>query len=215
MKNLRGTDWGRDKLVEKYSSYDLPYIIVTADVDVSKLYRFSKENDLSFYTAMIYCVMDTVNSIKNFHYRIKEDGQPVFCDKLTASFTYLPSGWEQFYVVNIPFEKGIVDFCKKAKNQAEAMAQDTDLEVMHSGDNLGIIYMSVLPWIKYSQFVRTIEHGGKDNIPRISWGKFEKCESGKMMMPLSVQVHHALMDGLHVGMFYDKLQQLLNAIYEK
>jgi chloramphenicol O-acetyltransferase len=29
-------------------------------------------------------------------------------------------------------------------------------------------------------------------------------------MPLSVQGHHALMDGLHVGMFYRDFQDLLD-----
>jgi len=30
-------------------------------------------------------------------------------------------------------------------------------------------------------------------------------------MPLNVQVHHALMDGLHVGRFYAKVQDDLDA----
>jgi chloramphenicol O-acetyltransferase type A len=29
-------------------------------------------------------------------------------------------------------------------------------------------------------------------------------------MPLSVQVHHALMDGIHVGRYYEKFQAYLD-----
>jgi chloramphenicol O-acetyltransferase type A len=34
--------------------------------------------------------------------------------------------------------------------------------------------------------------------------------SGKTLMPLSVQGHHAVVDGLHVGRFYDAFQKLLD-----
>jgi chloramphenicol O-acetyltransferase type A len=30
------------------------------------------------------------------------------------------------------------------------------------------------------------------------------------MMPLSVQVHHALMDGLHVGRYYERVGQYMS-----
>lgn len=72
--------------------------------------------------------------------------------------------------------------------------------------------MSCIPWIHYTHFVRTVEHGGKDNIPRISWGKYIQDKDGKMIMPFSVQVHHALMDGYHVGMYFEKMEAWLDSI---
>ena len=33
---------------------------------------------------------------------------------------------------------------------------------------------------------------------------------GRLLMPLSVQVHHSFVDGLHVGKFADLLQNYLN-----
>ena len=47
-----------------------------------------------------------------------------------------------------------------------------------------------------------------DSVPRFAWGKF--FEDGEFLkMPLSVQAHHALMDGIHVGRFYAKVQDYL------
>ena len=206
---MNETGFGRDKLVEKYSTYDFPYIVVTADINIRKLYDFAKANQVSFYTTMIYCVMKTANDIPNFHYRIGKDNKIELFEKLTASFTYLPDGWDQFYVVDIPFDGDIIEFSRFAKERAEEKGKCDEHEVMHSAGNPAIIYMSVMPWIRYTQFVRTIHHAGKDCVPRISWGKFNKTEDG-MMMPVSVQVHHALMDGYHVGMFYEKLQELID-----
>ena len=48
-----------------------------------------------------------------------------------------------------------------------------------------------------------------DSIPRFAWGKF--FEDGKRLkMPLSVQGHHALMDGLHMSKFYAGVQEYLD-----
>jgi chloramphenicol O-acetyltransferase type A len=34
--------------------------------------------------------------------------------------------------------------------------------------------------------------------------------NGKRTMPMSVHVHHALVDGLHIGQYIDCYQELLN-----
>ena len=92
------------------------------------------------------------------------------------------------------------------------MAHEAEHAYMHGKDEVEILYMSCIPWIHYTHFVRTVEHGGKDNIPRISWGKYLRDKEGKMTMPFSVQVHHALMDGYHVGMYFEKMEAWLDSI---
>jgi chloramphenicol O-acetyltransferase type A len=36
--------------------------------------------------------------------------------------------------------------------------------------------------------------------------------NGRKQMPVSIHVHHALMDGFHVGQYIDLYQQLLSEI---
>jgi chloramphenicol O-acetyltransferase type A len=43
----------------------------------------------------------------------------------------------------------------------------------------------------------------------MSFGKMTESD-GKLTMPVSVHVHHALIDGLHVGQYIDLFQQLMN-----
>ncbi|MBT3222360.1 MAG: hypothetical protein HN348_25075 [Proteobacteria bacterium] len=45
-----------------------------------------------------------------------------------------------------------------------------------------------------------------DSVPRISWGKFVK-EGSRTRMPLAVQVHYALVDGRHVGRFFQQFDE--------
>jgi chloramphenicol O-acetyltransferase type A len=46
-------------------------------------------------------------------------------------------------------------------------------------------------------------------VPRFAWGKFFD-EGERRKMPLGVQAHHALMDGVHVGRFYETVQDYLD-----
>jgi chloramphenicol O-acetyltransferase type A len=50
--------------------------------------------------------------------------------------------------------------------------------------------------------------GRGDSIPRIVFGKFAK-HGERTVMPISVEVHHALMDGLHVGRYLNRLEEVL------
>lgn len=209
MKWIDAENWSRMSLLDKYSSYMFPYINIGAELDVTNLYHFAKNNHLSFYLAMIHAATKIALEIENFKYRMI-DGQPVLCESLTPVFTYLPKGEEQFYLVEQPFEENLIAFCQKGKAKAEAMDHETEHSYMYGKEAVEILYMTCIPWIRYTHFVRTIEKGGEDNIPRISWGKYAMDKDGKVTMPFSVQVHHAMMDGYHVGMYFEKLEAYLS-----
>ena len=59
--------------------------------------------------------------------------------------------------------------------------------------------------MQYTHFVRTIARSGVDSNPKMSWGKYFQ-QNGRVLTPFSVQVHHGLMDGFHIGRFYETLQ---------
>lgn len=44
-----------------------------------------------------------------------------------------------------------------------------------------------------------------DSVPKISVGKIIP-QGDQLLMPVSVHVHHALVDGYHVGQFFEILQ---------
>ncbi|MBQ4580828.1 MAG: hypothetical protein IJA83_09245 [Clostridia bacterium] len=68
-------------------------------------------------------------------------------------------------------------------------------------------FISTLPWLHYTQLIQPVNCGEESN-PRITWGKYQADASGRMMMPLSVLVHHALADGLHIARFYEAFDRV-------
>jgi len=69
--------------------------------------------------------------------------------------------------------------------------------------------MTAIPWVSFTSFMHPLHVHPVDSIPRFAWGK--TFEEGKCLkMPLSVQGHHAVMDGVHVGKFYGELKGYLD-----
>ena len=63
-------------------------------------------------------------------------------------------------------------------------------------------------FLTYTHISHTIS-GKKDiSTPLFDWGKFREV-GGKLLMPVSVQVHHSFVDGLHLGKFAERLQKYL------
>lgn len=72
-----------------------------------------------------------------------------------------------------------------------------------------VMYVTSIPWISFTNITHPIHLSPIDSVPRFAWGKYFESE-GKILMPLSVQVHHALMDGYHVGRYFEIIQGLFD-----
>lgn len=70
-----------------------------------------------------------------------------------------------------------------------------------------IIHFSAIPWIRFTSVSHPRKFGLRDSIPKITMGKYYHA-GDRMMIPVSVHVHHALADGLHVGQFLTSLEEL-------
>ena len=47
--------------------------------------------------------------------------------------------------------------------------------------------------------------------PVITWGKYE-LERERYIMPLTMNIHHAVADGFHLSRFFNEVQELINSI---
>ncbi|MCD8217816.1 MAG: hypothetical protein LUD01_07205 [Clostridiales bacterium] len=212
MKKISDIEWDRENLVKKYAPYSFPYINLGVELDVTDLYHFSKQNGFSFYCAMMHTAVQAALEIKNFRYRIIEK-QPMYCEKLDPVFTHIEKGRENFMLIHGDYCDDIREFCREtALKMRQAEVSDDHPIKISSEDSAEILYVTCIPWVKYTHFVRTIENPNKDFIPRLSWGKYETDANGRILMPFSVQVHHALMDGYHVGKYLQRVQEIINSI---
>lgn len=156
---------------------------------------------------MTYLVTQAVNEVENLRYTIRDDS--VFLlDKRTPSFTELKKGSEQFQIITCPCKGTLADFCRAAKERSEA--QTSFLET--SSETNDLIYISCLPWFDLTCCTNERQVDIDDAIPRITWGKYIRQENGRETLGLSIEVNHRLVDGVHLGRFYESLQNKINEL---
>jgi chloramphenicol O-acetyltransferase type A len=66
----------------------------------------------------------------------------------------------------------------------------------------------VIPWVSFSGLLHARRIPSDDSIPKIVFGKHH-LRDGSRRLPISIEAHHALMDGLEVGQFLERFQELL------
>lgn len=201
-------NWERKHVYESYVGTDLPYIIVTAEIDVTKLHRLAKAEGFSFYFAMVCIASKAADSIENFHYRII-DGKPAYTESVTPIATHLQPGKDVFIMVECDPYDDVKTFAKENRIKADIPLDPGNPRHPEARDD--IYNFSAIPWIRYTGFVRTIAKLGQDSNPKFTLGKYEK-KGEQILLPFSVQTHHGLMDGRHVGLFYERLQSMLDEI---
>ena len=197
--------WSRKIHCAIFRNYVEPNFCVTFEVDVTNFYKKIKSQNLSFTLSMVYAVCKCGNEIENFRYRFL-NGKIVLFDKIDTAFTLLDTETELFKVVNVPFIENLQEYVELAKKLSDAQKEYFTAPLGND-----IFQCSPLPFLTYTHISHTIS-GKKDNAtPLFDWGKFRAVE-GKLFMPLSVQVHHSFVDGLHIGKFADRLQKFLNEL---
>ncbi len=200
--------WDRKDYFNMYLGTDFPYINVGANLDITNLLAFCGKRDLPSYLTMVFSAHHVAARITNFRYRIK-DGRPILNDKIHASFTYMPKGRDLFINVTPEYADDITTFLKNAREMIAR--QGTDLGLSRLRGRYDIIGYSAIPWIQYTHFIRSIAKMGVDSNPKVTWGKYFK-EGDHVLMPFSVQVHHGLMDGLHVGRYFEMVQRYIDEL---
>lgn len=205
-QKLNINTWNRKEHFLFFSQMEEPFFGVTIAVDCTKAYKKAKELGISFFSYYLHKTLVAVNSIEPFRYRIAENEVYIF-DRIDASATILRED-KTFGFSLIEFDENVLEFAEITKREIARIQTTTGLLTREYPENL--IHFSALPWINFTSFSHARSFTWPDSCPKISFGKMMD-ENGKKTMSMSLHVHHALMDGYHVGEFISLLEKLMNA----
>ncbi len=210
MSELDMNAWERRDAYQYFSSFSNPFYMVSFRLDVSDLYRYTKERGLSFYAGMIWVCTEALNRVEAFHMTVR-DGKPVRLPRRDPSFTALKPGAEQFHIVTMEHMEDMDAFCRTADRLSKT--QYRFLEEEKESDQL--IYYSCLPWIDLTAMTneRNLSAPGAldDSIPRLCWGKYTE-ENGRKTLGVSMEVNHRLIDGVHIGRFAEQFADITSGL---
>lgn len=208
MKELDIENWNRKRQYEFFSSYEDPFFQLTANLDVTNLYAFCKKHELSFSLACIYVAIKCINEIPEFKLRIK-DGKVVQYDVVPIGSTVLNDD-NTFSFCDFPFSNSIFEFDSNGKEIIKKHKEGVTFDPQE--DEVQMVHCSTLPWVSFTGFkhARKGDEAGK-GIPKLVFGGLFD-ENNIKKIPFSVEVHHALLDGYHVGLLFKNMQQLINEL---
>ena len=181
-----------------------------ATVDVTKTLNYCKNNQLSFFICSLFLLGYTANQIEPLRYRINNNEVDMH-DDIEISCTVLNSD-ESFSFCEFGACNNFDVFYQQAEQQLAKIKNGyKSLKPSNKKDNK--IFCSVLPWLHFTSFSHAQKQSKYDSTPRIVMGKYKESHN-EIAMPVSVEVHHALVDGLHVAQYFEKLQHNFNHLFD-
>lgn len=183
---------------------------MTASIDVTKLLDFCHTNGYQFYPVVIYCVTKVLNKIENFRMYKDEQENLYVWDKIIPNYTIFHEDDKTFSDCWSDFSEDFDIFYKNITDDMQTFKHKKGIKVK---DNLPPYFycISCVPWVSFSGCNSRVTNGEPSYFPIITIGKYEKSKT-KTTMPMNVTIAHAVCDGYHVGLFFEYLQDEINAL---
>ena len=199
--------WPRRPHYEFFRAFEQPFWNVCFDVDVTRLVECCRApGGPSLFLSSLHLSLSAINAVENLRYRLR-DGAVVEHDVVHGGSTVLRPD-QTFAFAYFDYHPSFPVFQAAGREVLAAVKEGPPrLEPRPERDDM--IHYSVLPWLSFSSFTHARRDEGGDSVPRVVLGRFTQKE-GRERMPVSIEVHHALVDGLHVGRFAELLQSLLD-----
>ena len=179
---------------------------VTARIDVTALVEHSRKTNTKFYINFLYILSKVMNSREDYRmgylwetndlicYDVINPTQYVFHDDTetcTPVYTKYYEDYEMFY-------KNALEDVERAKKTRE---YGLDMEKHPNWFDA-----SYISWLSYDSLNIELPDGYLFFAPIINWGKYRE-EGGRLVMPVSVRLNHAIADGYLVANVFRLLQK--------
>ena len=198
MKRIDMANYPRRAHFEHFIGMAYPYVGVTVEADVTELLALCRAKGYSFYLMVLHAAALAADEVPEFRRRI-DHGGIVEYDECPTSHTELkPDG--TYAYCTLRHRMPLAEYLQMAEAARTAARESGSIE--EEADVQSMYFISTLPWLHYTALIQPVCCGEESN-PRITWGKYQANAEGRVMLPLSVLVHHALADGLHIAQFYE------------
>lgn len=184
--------WPRRPAFDLFRGYAEPFFNLCAEVEVGPTRAHCRNAGLSFHLACWYACQEVVNGLEPFRYRLR--GERVWIHPRIHVAMTVAGPEETFRFCHVPYAARFADFIAIA-------AEGERLDDRPEDD--ACIYGTTIPWLRFTSIAHA-RSGRHESVPKIAFGR---VDGGRM--PVSVEVHHALMDGIHAARFFERFEALL------
>jgi chloramphenicol O-acetyltransferase type A len=204
MKIIELDTWPRRSQYLFFREVANPHFALTATVDATRLIMVDKPAGVPVFNAALHAIMGAANAVPEL--RTRFSGEVIREHERVHASVTVPIEGERFAFCDVPFSNDWAEFDKNCRREVERAKRQDTLKDEVAGEE-DWIYLTCLPWLAFTAMTHPVD-GPEDCIPRIAWGKIER-DGERWRMPVAIQVHHALVDGRHLGLFFEELDERL------
>lgn len=184
-------------------------IEVTVKLDVTEAVAMCKKDGICFQSFLLFKIGQAINEIENFRYDIF-DGKLIRWERIIPTFCFFNNSSKLFYTLCVDMADNFHEFdiCYQKEKK-----QYADCKTLFPQKNvpMNIFNVSCIPWLHFEHFSSNFKKMENRIVKMITIGKYKE-ENEKLMLPLTIQVSHAIADGYHVALLVDNLQKELNLV---
>ncbi|WP_439635316.1 CatA-like O-acetyltransferase [Oceanicaulis sp.] len=193
-----------------FDAMDDPRLNVTAELMAPDFVTAAKARALPPFAVLFHAISGASLDVDAFRWRLTDQGEPFRINALLPSYTVQNTqGHVNFSYV--PFTEDLDAFVKAYhadKHEAEtATGMRTNVK---AAPECGQLYCTGLPFLRFTSIEHPRSGGGAlAATPNIAAGQWRREAEGQLSLPLSVQTHHGLVDGVHVAAYFDAVRDRL------
>lgn len=202
------SQWKRKEHFQAFQSFAKSTFSQTVQLDITALLKTVKCNGYKFHPTFIHIITRLINAHTEFRMAMK-DGELIIWDVIHPGYTLFHEETETFSSLWSYYHEDLSQFL-----------QTYSEDVAHYGDDLSyfpkgfienMFFVSANPWVSFTSFDLNVANIDNFFAPVFTMGKYY-TQGEKVLMPLAIQVHHAVCDGFHVGRLLNELQQYCYAV---
>ena len=203
-QEINPKDTNRALAFELWMKSPMPMVTLTKTIDVTRLYKVSRQRGLKFNMLLCWSIGNAALRIEEF-YMLPQNGKlykfdrmaiNVIVDNVMGGLSFcdiaVTDNLELFNVNYLHLTKTISQTCQDILDD-EAVIVGTSAVTGTELDSIVNQYTD--------QFCN----------PMVMWGRYRK-KWLKVTLPISFQFHHAQMDGGHAARFLEELQKVIKNI---
>lgn len=191
--------WPRRAAYEHYRVYDSPFFGLTAPVDVTATRAWCRDTGRSFFLAAWWATLVAAAPIAPLRQRLRGDRVWQHAHLGVATTVLGPD--ETFRFCRLMPADNFAAFHDAGRRAIDAATAAPPALIEGDDD---VLYGTVVPWIAFTGIRHARRGDPHDSVPRVAFGKIEAV-GGQQRLPVAVDAHHALVDGLHVGRLFEGL----------
>ncbi|WP_053238935.1 type A chloramphenicol O-acetyltransferase [Sandaracinus amylolyticus] len=209
MTGFRAIDlgtWNRAEHFEHYIDRVPCTYSFTVHVDITSLRSALTGRGRKAYPAQLWMLATTVQRFREFRMGFDADGALGVWDELHPAYTVFNAEAETFSGIWTRYDADFGAFEDAATKDIAEHARATRF-FPKEGRPPNSFDVSSIPWLEFSAFTLDIPRAIRHVAPIFTLGRYVERD-GRTLLPVAIQVHHAVCDGFHASRFVAALQEL-------